>query len=141
MGAETLLKRSGTVMSIESIVMRPSTLGFWASLPLTVSARSAVAATTLLATSCACLPVTRIEPGKPAAGSSRTSPVAEIDPPSGVAPLNRSMRIVSPLATRTPVIPVSLKPVSIVAELAVRQPDRPLRLGLGDGPAQLEARA
>ena len=28
MGAETLLKRSGTVMSIETIVMRPSILGF-----------------------------------------------------------------------------------------------------------------
>ena len=26
----------------------------------------------------------------------------------------------------------------VVAELAIRQPDRPLRLGLGDGPAQLE---
>ena len=37
MGADTPLKRSGTVMSIESMVMRPSTLGFCASLPLSIS--------------------------------------------------------------------------------------------------------
>ena len=103
-----------------------------------VSARSAVAATMLLATSCACLPVTRIEPGKPAAGSSRTSPLAEIVPPSGVAPLNRSMRIVSPLATRNRGDSGELETRHIIAELAVREADRPLRQGLDDGPAQLK---
>ena len=44
-GAATLLKRSGTVMSIETIVMRPSTFGFWPSGPEIFSARSAVAVT------------------------------------------------------------------------------------------------
>jgi hypothetical protein len=111
MGAEMVLKRSGTVTSMESIVMRPSTLGFWASLPATTSAMSAVAVTMLFATTCACLPVTRIEPGNPAEGLSRTSPLAEIEPPSGVEPLSWSIRIVSPLATKNPVTPVSLKPV------------------------------
>ena len=103
-----------------------------------VSARSAVAATTLFETTCACLPVTRIEPGKPAAGSSRTSPVAEIDPPSGVTPLSRSMRIVSPLATSTPVIPVSLNPVWSSRNSPFASRTDPCACGFGDGPAQLK---
>ena len=97
-GAATLLKRSGTVMSIETIVMRPSTFGFWPSGPEIFNAMSAVAATVSFATTCACLPVRRMEPGKPAAGSSLTSPLAAIEPPSGVVPASRSMRILSPSA-------------------------------------------
>ena len=77
-----------------------------------------------------------MEPGKPAAGSNRTSPSAEMVPPSGVEPLSRSMRIVSPLATRTPVIPREPEARLVVAEFAVHQPHRSLRLRLRDGPAQ-----
>ena len=112
MGEATLLKRLGTVISIPTIVTRPSTLGFCKSGPETLSAMSAVAETNIVGDDLGVLAGQANGAGK-AGGRHQacTSPFAAIEPALGVVPARRSIRIVSPFAINVPVIAVSLNPV------------------------------
>ena len=101
-------------------------------------AMSAVAERMSLATSWACWPVRRMEPGKPAAGSSLTSPVALIEPPFGVVPAKMIDPNRAPVRDECPGHSGKLESRLIVAEFAAAQANRSLRLRLCNRPAQLK---
>ncbi len=127
--------RSGTLTSSESTSTRPPIRGRWASGPAMSRPRLATAVTISLETSWARLPWIRMEPGKPAAGSSSTRPVAESVPPLGVLALARSIVRFSPLAATRASIAVNRTPCSTSVKLPPLSVADPPSRGAASEPA------
>ena len=134
-GLKVVGRRSGTETLIVMMLMLPEARGRVRSGPEMVRFKSALASTVSLETSCARLPVMRMSPGRPAAGSSVTCPRAESDPPFGVCAVRLSMASTCPRAESRAAMPFSCTPCSESTKLPFAIVTVPWTRGLEKVPA------